>query len=160
MVGETDGNGNGGRLDDVETVVLSFPPRPEHVALARMLAAAVASRHGLEPEAVEDIRLLVSEACTNAVRAHSRGNVDAPIQLVCRTDGAFHLEVCDSGGGFDIASTRRELPDALSGEGDGGYGIPIIRILAQDSAFETNTEGGTTVRLSVSSSTRVVIEAD
>lgn len=135
------------RADDGDdTVSFSFSPRPENVALARMLAGAVAARLGLSEERVEDVRLLVSEACTNAIRAHERCHVDDVISLTCHVDGTFSVEVSDHGRGEVV--TDKAFPEP--GTANGGYGIPIMNHVASAATFERNDAGGTTVRLSVS----------
>lgn len=52
----------GGSPDCVE---LSFPLRPDLVFLARMTAAAVATRAGFGFDQVEDLRLAIDELCTS-----------------------------------------------------------------------------------------------
>ncbi len=136
-----------------ESVRLSFPPRPEHVALARMIAVAVAERAGLSGEQVADVRLMVSEVCTNAVEAQIRHRVEDPITLVCVNDGTFRLEVSDAAGGFDEESFR-EFPDPNGVAAEhGGWGIPLTRRLADTSSFTENGRGGTTVTVEVRSVT-------
>lgn len=132
---------------DVDTVRFSFSPRPENVALARLVAGAVAARHGLPTRAVEDVRLLVSEACTNAVRAHERCHLDDAVLLTCHVDGTFCVEVSDHGCGEEVAADR-DFPEP--GMAVGGYGIPIMKHIAAAATFERNDAGGTTVRLAVS----------
>lgn len=131
---------------DVDTVSFSFSPRPENVALARMVAGAVAARHGLPAATVDDVRLLVSEACTNAVRAHLRCRLDEAVSLTCRVDGTFCVEVSDHGCGDEVVADGA-FPEP--GTASGGYGIPIMMHVASAATFERNATGGTTVRLAV-----------
>lgn len=51
--------------DDASTAVeLRLPPAAEHLRLARFAAADAASRAGLDLDAVDDVRLAVSELCS------------------------------------------------------------------------------------------------
>lgn len=134
---------------DVETVSFSFSPRPENVALARMVAGTLAERWGLSEETVEDVRLVVSEACTNAIRAHIRCARDDAVSLTCHLDGNFSVEVSDLGCG-DALSDDAEFPEP--GTAEGGYGIPIMRHVADQASFDRNDSGGTTVRLTLAGS--------
>lgn len=129
-----------------ETVSLSFSPRPENVALARMLAGALAGRWGMPRESVDDVRLVVSEACTNAVRAQHRSGSDAEISLTCRLDGDFAVEISDHGCGDSILA-HAGFP--RPGSAESGYGIPLMRTIASEATFVRNDSGGTTVRLVV-----------
>src|ERR1700745_3993604 len=49
-------------------VKLTLPARPENVAVVRHVLGAFAQALGLSVELIEDLRLAVTEACTNVVR--------------------------------------------------------------------------------------------
>lgn len=138
-----------GRRDVVE---LELPPRPEVVAVARLVVGAmVAGDERFDEERGADVRLAVSEACTNAIQSqlHARpgGDPAAPILLRCSvgTD-RIRLSVQDHGGGFDPGALRPhpEVTDPARLEFEGGLGIPLIRLLADEVDFHP-TPGGTTV---------------
>ena len=61
------------RVEDIlalpETAELSFSADPDLVMLARMVAAATASRAGFNIEQVEDLRLAVNELCLGLIGA-------------------------------------------------------------------------------------------
>lgn len=129
-------------------VTLRLPSAAHVVGIARAMAVASATSAAVPPERVEDVRTCTSEAVTNAVQAQRRGEVTLPIVVRTATvDGRFVLEVADSGPGLD--------PDRRSGAmGDlreGGYGIPVMRALAD--TFDVARGGpvdpavGTTVRM-------------
>jgi anti-sigma regulatory factor (Ser/Thr protein kinase) len=93
----------------------------------------------LPPELVEDMRLAVTEACTNVVR-HAYGD-DAPglLDIVIRpNDDRLELIVRDYGRGIGTS------PD-LAGP---GLGLSLIAALADDVEFERATPRGS--RLSMS----------
>src|SRR5438046_2645076 len=51
-------------------VELEIPARPEFVGIARMAVGALAGiRPGLAYERIDDLRIVVSEACTSAIEA-------------------------------------------------------------------------------------------
>ncbi|MGH2577774.1 MAG: anti-sigma B factor RsbW, partial [Actinomycetota bacterium] len=53
-----------------QVIELEIPAQPEFVGIARMAVAALAGvRPGLEYERVDDLRIVVSEACTSAIEA-------------------------------------------------------------------------------------------
>lgn len=129
----------------------SFPPDPQNVAEARSLAASLAREHGLAEAEIEDIRLVVSEAVTNALRAQRGAGELSPISLECSVDPdhRFHVEVTDTGGGFSEEPSG-EFPDVSHGEGErGGFGVPLMKRVASAAKFTTNKLGGTTVGLVV-----------
>ncbi len=133
-------------------VELEIPARPEYLSLARQVVAAAAA---LEPtfqdDRIDDLRIAVSEATTNAVEAHNDLSNAERIVIRCNLDDDFiEVEVFDQGMGFDIEDVI-EVPDAGTiGRLDyeRGLGIPLMRVLA-DEADITSDEEGTAVRLVV-----------
>lgn len=129
-------------------VTLRLPSAAHVVGIARSMAVASAAVAGLQVERVDDVRMCVSEAVTNAVQAHRRVEVTLPV--IIRTtvnDGRFIVEIGDSGPGVS--------PDARSPDRDelaeGGYGIPVMQSLSD--SFDVSAGGlldptrGSTVRL-------------
>lgn len=49
------------------SINLKIPASPEYVGVARLIVAAFSDLTGFDSEAVEDIKIAVSEACTNAM---------------------------------------------------------------------------------------------
>lgn len=137
-----------------EVVELQLPPEPAAVAVARMVVGAVAATEPLfDEERSADLRLAVSEACTNAIQAQLAGragaDVDAPIVLRCVVSGArIELSVQDHAGGFDAAALAAHPPvtDPARLDHEGGLGIPLIRLLADECEF-VPSPGGTTVHM-------------
>ncbi|MBI2706254.1 MAG: ATP-binding protein [Actinobacteria bacterium] len=133
-------------------VLLEIPARPDYLALARQVVAAAAA---LEPtfrdERIDDLRIAVSEATTNAIEAHSDLSRAERIVIRCNLDDdRIEVEVVDQGLGFDeddlVALPEATAPDRL--EYERGLGIPLMRVLA-DEADITSDEEGTAVRLVV-----------
>jgi len=81
---------------DMATVELSFSPLPAHVRTARLVAAAIARRAGIEEPLLDEVRLAVGEACSRAVGLHRRAGVNEPVvvRLEVGTD-QFSVEVQD-----------------------------------------------------------------
>lgn len=136
-------------------VELEIPARPDYLDVVRMVVATAAS---LEPtfadDRIADLRLAVSEACTNAIEAHADiGEPDDTDRIVIRCDlgeDRIEVEVVDRGGGFDPGDL-----DALPGVEDParldferGMGIGLMRTLTDETEFSSSEEG-TSVRLVV-----------
>lgn len=88
---------------------LNVPPRAELMSAVRVFASAVARHYGLEDDVVEDVKLAVSEACTDPIAAGVGGQIELRI-------------VVDGGGlGYEIASgswtagstTNVDLPEGV-----------------------------------------------
>ena len=63
------------------TVELSFTPLPAHVRTARLVAAAVARRSGVDESLLDEVRLAVGEACSRAVEEHRLHCPTEPVRL-------------------------------------------------------------------------------
>jgi serine/threonine-protein kinase RsbW len=135
-------------------VELEIPARPAYLSLARQVVAAIAA---VEPrfqhERIDDLRVAVSEATTNAVEAHADEAVHGRICIRCSLDGdgdRITVEVRDDAGGFDPDAVpdipEPDDPERL--EYEHGLGIPIMREMADESQIEP-TDSGTAVRLVV-----------
>lgn len=67
------------------SVTLELPPRSPYVGVARLAVAALARVAGFDEEAVDDLKIAVSEAVTNAVLATEEEGSDEPV--IVRWDG-------------------------------------------------------------------------
>ena len=135
-----------------EVLELEIPARPEFVALVRLVVSSVASsRRVLAEERIDDVKLAVSEACTNAIEAHS--DVDTDDHVVVRLfegDDRLDVVIDDRGTGFDPESLPEHPPvtDPERLNFERGLGIPLIRTLVDEVDFDSGADG-TSVRLSV-----------
>jgi anti-sigma regulatory factor (Ser/Thr protein kinase) len=126
------------------TVVLTLDARPENLALTRLALAGVAANAGAPREVVSDLKLAVTEACTNVIQ-HAYGRADGTGTIVVRytgEPGTIAVEVEDSGSGFEPGS-----PDGAGRNGSGnGMGLMIIRVLTDELEI-ASTGAGTRLRL-------------
>jgi anti-sigma regulatory factor (Ser/Thr protein kinase) len=104
------------------TVDLQLESTPAAAAAARQALDDFADR--VPASRMEDMRLLVSELVTNAVR-HAGLRTDDRIRLLARLDGdVLHVEVSDPGSGFEH---RRPEPDPARVS---GWGLYLVEELA------------------------------
>jgi serine/threonine-protein kinase RsbW len=133
-----------------EIIELEIPARAEFVALARLVVSALAaSDSNLADERIDDLKLAVSEACTNAIEAHDAAGTSERVLVRCVTGSdTLEVRVEDRGHGFDPAQLPDHPPvtdpDRLKFER--GLGIPLIKALVDEVEF-TPTGQGTSVRL-------------
>ena len=133
-----------------EVVELEFPARPEVVSVARLVIGALAAAEpGFDDERTADLRLAVSEACTNAIQAQRRveeatGRPEAPITMRCTLGaGEITVEVTDHGGGFDPGALEPHpaVTDPARLDHEGGLGVPLITMLSDDLEFVGSSHG-------------------
>lgn len=136
-----------------EVVELEIPARPDYLAVARLVVSAAAALGPRLSEArLDDLRLAVSEATTNAIDAHRASGRDDRVAIRCRVEPTrIEVEVRDRGSGFDVDALRAHPPvsDPARLQFERGLGIPLIRVLTDESDF-VPSESGTTVRMVVS----------
>jgi serine/threonine-protein kinase RsbW len=109
---------------DMREVRLTIPARAEYVLLGRLALSGITRLRPLDDETMNDLKLAVTEACSNSVR-HAYGENGGTVDIVYELhDDRLVVEISDDGAGFD--------PDELVKAGDlteGGLGIAIIRAL-------------------------------
>jgi anti-sigma regulatory factor (Ser/Thr protein kinase) len=135
------------------TVELRFSALPAHVRTARLVAAAVARRSGVDEAVLDEVRLAVGEACSRAVHLHRRHCPQRPVLVVLVDDaGAFQVSVADEApaGEGDMTSfvELAVSPDLDQEPVPPGVGLAVISGLVDDVAVEAGSEGGMIVRMS------------
>ena len=129
---------------------LEIPASPEYIAIARLVVSSIASsRRNLADDRIDDLKLAVSEACTNAIEASRRAG-DRVTILIQDDDERLEVNVQDQGPGFDLEAlpTHPPVTDPERLNFERGLGIPLIRTLVDDVEFASST-GGTSVRMTV-----------
>jgi serine/threonine-protein kinase RsbW len=136
-------NGNG----YAHAIRLTIPAKAEYITLGRLALTGIA-RLNDEPfpqEVLGDLKLALTEACTNSVRhAYAGGEGMVEILYELHSDHLV-VEVSDRGPGFEpprepgVARTEDELRE-------GGLGISIIEALADEFEISERADGGSHLR--------------
>ena len=111
------------------TLELTLDARPQNLALIRLALAGVAANAGAPREIVSDLKLAVTEACTNVIQ-HAYGGDAAAGEIVVRYTierGMVAVEVEDTGTGFEL-----DVPAPIEDRNGGGNGLMIIRVLTDE----------------------------
>jgi serine/threonine-protein kinase RsbW len=117
-------------------VRLTIPARAEYVLLGRLALSGITRMRPLNDETLNDLKLAVTEACTNSVRhayEENGGTVDIVYEL---HDDRLVVEVSDDGEGFDLE--KLEEKGELT---EGGLGIAIIRALVDEFEVADRMDG-------------------
>jgi serine/threonine-protein kinase RsbW len=116
-------------------VRLTIPAKAEYVLLGRLALSGITRLRALPDETLNDLKLAVTEACTNSVR-HAYGENGGAVDIVFELhDDRLVVEVSDDGAGLGA----RE-PEPYAELTEGGLGIAIIRALTDE--FEVGERGG------------------
>ena len=120
-------------------VRLTLPAQPENIPVIRHVLGAFAEALQLPADLVEDMRLAVTEACTNVVRHAYDDGETGPIDVVMQPS-ADRLDVTVSDRGRGMGPS----PD-LAGP---GLGLPLIAALADHVEIEHGASQGSRLAMS------------
>lgn len=121
-----------------EALDQSYPAIPRAVAEARHALTAVASEAGATGDRLDEIRLAVSEALTNAV-VHAYHDDEA---------GYFHVTAAVASGELWVLISDDGHGLHAGHQGGGlGIGLSLISGLSDDFTIVTRSSGGTEVRM-------------
>ena len=125
-------------------VRLSIPAKAEYITLGRLALTAIARVRPLSAETLSDLKLALTEACTNSVRhAYSEGR-SGTVEIVYQIEpDRLVVEVTDEGAGFRPEESGRDGNGDLS---EGGLGIAIIRAVADEVEIGEREAGGSRLR--------------
>jgi serine/threonine-protein kinase RsbW len=122
----------------MDYVEMKIPAKPEYVGVIRLTISGIASRMGYTYEEIEDIKIAVSEAATNAVQhAYPEDEAGEVIVGFGIYEDKLETMVADSGQSFNFLKTKNELGpytesstvDQLS---EGGLGLYLIETLMDE----------------------------
>ncbi|WP_128375345.1 ATP-binding protein [Streptomyces cavernae] len=123
------------------TVELRFSALPEHVRTARLVAAAVARRAGVDEAVLDEVRLAVGEACTRAVGLHQSGGISAPVRVVLtEEEKQFSIEVGDEAPHVPPGDREAGADDVEAEEDE--MGLAVISGLVDDVEVSAGENGG------------------
>lgn len=131
-------------------VDITIPSISEYVGIVRLAISGIATRMDYSIEEIEDIKIAVSEACTNAVQYAYDPKIPGKVDVQCRLyPDKLEITVIDHGSGFDIDAVisgrkpKDESPDKLGL----GLGLTFIRSLMDEADFTSVPGKGTTIRM-------------
>lgn len=123
-------------------VALCLPHEAESVPIIRRVVTDALATLGVTGDCIDDIRVALSEACTNVIEhAASRDEYEVGLAV----DGVrCEIRVKNTGDGFDADGLTGVIPDPLSPR---GRGVSIMRALMDSVEFASEPETGTIVHL-------------
>jgi serine/threonine-protein kinase RsbW len=122
-------------------VHMTLPARPEGVAVVRQALAGMADALDFDAAVLADMKMAVSEACTNVV-VHAYEDSDGLLEVdMMAGEAGLTIRVRDYGSGIQPQVHRsREVP-AL------GLGLPLIAALSDAFELHGSVGQGTEVRM-------------
>lgn len=120
------------------SVRLTIPAKPEYITFVRLALTGLSTLRPVSEETLGDLKLAVTEACSNSVRhgyAGGEGVVEVMYELQANR---LVVEVADNGPGFDAEGDRPEAENLA----EGGLGIAIIKAVSDEFEAGRRAEGG------------------
>jgi len=133
---------------DRDTIEITSPCEPRFLSVVRLTVAGMAARAGLGVAEVDDVKVAVSEACTNAMEhayppAEGKACPVIRVRMTAR-EGELRVEVEDEGGGFDPKRLPKvDLEQRVQEEG--GLGVYLMHQLMDEVKIESAPGSGTRI---------------
>ncbi|MCM3693104.1 anti-sigma B factor RsbW [Neobacillus niacini] len=130
----------------MDYIEMKIPAKPEYVGVIRLTISGIASTMGYTYEQIEDIKIAVSEACTNAVQhAYPEEEGGEVIVGFGIYEDKLETMVADSGQSFNFLQKKAELgpyteSSTVDQLAEGGLGLYLIETL-MDEVRVSNTSG-------------------
>lgn len=124
-----------------DLISMNMSVNPDFISVIRLTLSGVASRIGFSLDDIEDMKVCVSEACTNAIK-HSKKD-EFQVKFYVYPD-RLTIEVLDDGIGYDVDSLTS--PD-LKNPKTSGLGIFIIKTLMDEVEIKSCDKCGTIIKM-------------
>jgi serine/threonine-protein kinase RsbW len=120
----------------LDLINLTIPAKPDYVSIARLTISGIANRMGFSYDEIEDLKLAVAEACTNAVD-HAANMGDGEIKVSCNIfANRLEIEVGDRRNSYDTSKIEEGhslyLKPTMSTLRERRLGLYLMKTLVDD----------------------------
>ena len=137
-----------------ENVEFSIPCMSDYVGVVRLAVSGLATRMNFSIEEIEDIKIAVSEACTNSVQyAFDQPENERVFISFNLFKDKLEIIVKDNGRGFELSNLERtpieerSLEDIDENVPRLGLGITFIKSLMDETNITSEPGKGTTIQM-------------
>ena len=120
-----------------ETIKMEIASNPQYVSIVRLTTSGIANKVGFCLDDIEDMKVAVSEACTNAIK-HSSDNKFS-VEYTIFEDGLTIKIV-----GYDVDAVDK--PN-LKEPKESGLGLFIIQSLMDEVDIKSDIDNGTIIKM-------------
>ena len=124
-----------------ETIKMEITANPEYVSIIRLTTSGIANKIGFCIDDIEDLKVAISEACTNAIK-HSLE--DRFTIIYTMIENGLTIEIIDNGNGYDTSSINEPDIENLK---ESGMGLFIIEALMDEVKIESKEGNGTSIKM-------------
>ncbi|MDN4527293.1 anti-sigma B factor RsbW [Fictibacillus fluitans] len=131
-------------------IEMTVPAKTDYVGVVRLTISGIANRMGFAFDEIEDIKIAVSEACTNVVNHAYTDSEKGQIRIGCGVyDNRLEIMVVDHGKSFDYDDVNKSLGPvegkSVEQLNEGGLGLFLIESLMDK--VEISGEAGVIVMM-------------
>ncbi|MFQ3545172.1 anti-sigma B factor RsbW [Halobacillus rhizosphaerae] len=136
-------------MEPFDFVEVKVPAKAEYVGVVRLSTSGIANRMGFSYEDIEDLKVAISEAITNAVKHAYKEDEDGEITIGFGLyDNRLEVMVADHGGSFNLGEIKQDIGpyqqnDDIAELREGGFGLFLIDALMDK--VEINSKYGVIV---------------
>lgn len=124
-----------------ETIKMEITANPDYVGIIRLTTSGIANKIGFSVDDIEDMKVAVSEACTNAIK-HSNDDKFSIVFNILQN--GLNIEIKDNGKGYNSNSISTPNLDEPK---EHGLGLFIIQALMDDVSMESKEGEGTIINM-------------
>ena len=124
-----------------ETIKMEISANPEYVSIIRLTTSGIANKVGFCLDDIEDLKVAISEACTNAIK-HSLE--DRFTIIYTMIEKGLTIEIIDNG---KVYNTKELIEPDLDNLKESGMGLFIIESLMDEVNVESTEGKGTSIKM-------------
>lgn len=124
-----------------ETIKMEITANPAYVSIIRLTTSGIANKVGFCMDDIEDLKVAVSEACTNAIKHSSDDRFTIIYTMI---ENGLIIEIIDNGNGYDTSSINEPDIENLK---ESGMGLFIIEALMDEVSIESQEGKGTSIKM-------------
>ena len=124
-----------------ETIKMEITANPAYVSIIRLTTSGIANKVGFCMDDIEDLKVAVSEACTNAIKHSSDDRFTIIYTMI---ENGLTIEIIDNGNGYDTSSINEPDIENLK---ESGMGLFIIEALMDEVSIESQEGKGTSIKV-------------
>ncbi|GIO24312.1 anti-sigma B factor RsbW [Oceanobacillus sp. J11TS1] len=125
-------------MEAFDYIEMKVPAKADYIGVTRLTLSGIASRMGFSYDAIEDLKVAISEAVTNAVEHAYEENESGEITVGFGLyEDRVEIIVADRGGSFNLEEVKNETGPYSSDEPvekirEGGFGLFLIEALMDE----------------------------
>lgn len=118
----------------IDFIEMKFPAKTDYVGVVRLTTSGIASRMGFTYDEIEDLKVAISEAVTNAVLHAYKGEGEVTLGFGVYED-RLEIMVADHGGSFNLKDIKKDIgpynkeSESIENLREGGFGLFLIDAL-------------------------------